>query len=199
MAISQAALVSGGGSSAYYTFGIQNGLAAMKVEGPWFLPQMWGDKAATKGGLKFDVVHMPKGSKGTSMFWQVEPITIWKTTKNADACWEYLKFAASEEGQQFVAQGGRMTNTPSSIEKIWVPLVQKLYNFQNAAAFAFADGASMVETGGVSTDQLGLQGGLNAARDAVINGSKKAQDALAEANPKVQAVLDTWWKANPNG
>ena len=75
----------------------------------------------------------------------------------------------------------------------------KLYNFQNAKAFAFSDGASMVETGGTATDQLGLQGGLNAARDAVINGSKKAQDALTEANPKVQAVLDAWWKDNPNG
>lgn len=199
VAISQAALVSGGGSSAYYNYGIQNGLAAMKVEGPWFLPQMWGDKAATKGGINFDVVRRPKGTQGSSMFWQVEPITIWKTSKAPDACWEYLKYAVSPDGQQFVAQGGRMTNTPSSIEQIWAPLVQKLYNFQNAKEFAFSDGASMVETGGVTTDQMGLKGGLNAARDSVLNGSKTAQAALTEANPKIQALLDDWWKSNPNG
>jgi multiple sugar transport system substrate-binding protein len=199
LAISQAALISGGGNSAYYTYGIQNGLAAMKYEGPWFLPQMWGDKAATKGGIKFDVVQAPKGSHGFSTFWQVEPIAIWKTSKNPDACWEYLKFAVSPAGQRFVAEGGRMTNTPKSITDLWVPVAQKLYNFQNASAFAIAEGASMVETGGVSSDQFQLKGGLNAARDAVINGSKTAKQALAEANPLCQAVLDDWWKEHPNG
>ncbi len=198
VAITQAALVSGGGSSAYYTFGIQNGLAAMKMEGPWFLPQMWGDKAATKGGLKFDVVQMPKGSASSSSFWQVEPITIWKTSKSPDACWEYLKYAVGAEAQQVVAQGGRMTNTPASIADIWAPLAQKLYNFQNAKAFAVADGASMVSTGGISTDQMALQGGLSDARDAVINGSKTAKDALAAVNPQMQALMDQWWKDHPN-
>jgi len=198
VAITQAALVSGGGSSAYYTFGIQNGLAAMKMEGPWFLPQMWGDKASTKGGLKFDVVQMPKGSTSSSSFWQVEPITIWKTSKSPDACWEYLKYAVSPEAQQFVAQGGRMTNTPKSIVELWAPLAQKAYNFQNAAAFAAADGASMVSTGGISTDQMALQGGLNDARDAVINGTKTAKEALAGVNPQMQALIDQWWKDHPN-
>jgi multiple sugar transport system substrate-binding protein len=198
VAITQAALVSGGGSSAYYTFGIQNGLAAMKMEGPWFLPQMWGDKAVTKGGLKFDVVQMPKGSTSSSSFWQVEPITIWKTSKSPDACWSYLKYAVADEAQGFVAKGGRMTNTPTSIAKLWAPLAAKLYNFENAKAFAAADGASMVSTGGISTDQMALQGGLNDARDAVINGSKTAKDALAAANQQIQALLDQWWKDNPN-
>jgi multiple sugar transport system substrate-binding protein len=198
VAITQAALVSGGGSNAYYTFGIQNGLAAMKMEGPWFLPQMWGDKAATKGGLKFDVVQMPKGSSSSSSFWQVEPITVWKTSKSPDACWEYLKYAVGTEAQQFVAQGGRMTNTPKSIAELWAPLAQKAYNFQNATAFAAADGASMVSTGGISTDQMALQGGLNDARDAVINGTKTAKEALAGVNPQMQALIDQWWKDHPN-
>jgi len=198
-AISQAALLSGGGSSAFYNYGIQNGLAAMKVEGPWFLPQMWGDKAATKGGLKFDVVPAPKGSAGPSEFWQVEPIVIWKTSKHQDECWDYLKFAVSSDGQQPVAEGGRMTNTPTSITNQWAPVAQKLYNFQNAKAFASSAGASMVETGGVSTDQFALKGGLHAARDAVINGSKTAKEALSAANPQVQAVLDAWYKDHPNG
>lgn len=199
LAISQAALISGGGSSAFYTYGIQNGLAAMKVEGPWFLPQMWGPQAATKGGLNFDVVHLPKGANGYSAFWQVEPITIWKTSKHADDAWTYLKFAASSDGQLFVAQGGRMTNTPTSIEKQWAPIAQKQYNIQNAQQFAISDGASMVETGGITTDQFALKGGLHDARDAVINGSKTAQAALAGAQTSCQSILDAFWRDNPNG
>jgi multiple sugar transport system substrate-binding protein len=199
LAISRAALLKGGGPQAFYTYGIQNGLVAMKLEGPWFLPQMWGPKAVTKGGVRFDVVQAPQGSRGFSEFWQVNPITIWKTSMHPDECWDYLKFAASADGQRFVAEGGRMTNTPSSIVKEWVPLVQKLYNFQNAAAFASADGASIVATGGVNTDDFAARGGLNAARDAVIDGSKTAKEALAVANGQCQAVLDGWWKAHPNG
>jgi len=196
VAIPQGALIGGGGDTAYYTYGIQNGLSAMKVEGPWFLPQMWGPKAVTKGGLKFDVVNMPKGSKGRSKFWQVEPVCIHKSSKNPDACWEYLKYMASPDGQKFVADGGRMTNTPESIVKQWVPTAQQTYNFQNAEAFADAEGATMVATGGVDTGALQLKGGQNAARDAIMNGSKNAEQALAEANKATQEMLDTWWKEN---
>jgi multiple sugar transport system substrate-binding protein len=197
VAIPQGALIGGGGDTAYYTYGIQNGLTAMKIEGPWFLPQMWGPKAVTKGGLKFDVVNMPKGSKGRSKFWQVEPVCIHKSSKNPDACWEYLKFMASPDGQKFVADGGRMTNTPDSIVKQWVPTAQQTYNFQNAKAFADAEGATMVATGGVDTGVLALKGGQNAARDAIMNGSKTAEQALVEVNKATQEVLDSWWKENP--
>lgn len=196
VAIPQGALIGGGGDTAYYNYGIQNGLTAMKIEGPWFLPQMWGPKAVTKGGIKFDVVNMPKGTKGRSKFWQVEPVCIHKTSKNADACWEYLKFMATPDGQKFVADGGRMTNTPDSIVKQWAPVAMKTYNFQNAKAFADADGATMVATGGVDTGTLQIKGGQNAARDAIMNGSKTAQAALAEVNKTVQEILDTWWKEN---
>ena len=105
---------------------------------------------------------------------------------------------ASPEGQKFVADGGRMTNTPDSIVKIWAPLAQQTYNFQNAKAFADSEGATMVETGGVDTGVLQLKGGQNAARDAILNGTKTAEQALAEANKATQEVLDSWWKDNPN-
>ncbi|HET6316351.1 MAG TPA: hypothetical protein VFG86_07830, partial [Chloroflexota bacterium] len=71
-------------------------------------------------------------------------------------------------------------------------------NFQNAKAFADAEGATMVATGGVDTGALQLKGGQNAARDAIMNGSKTAQQALTEANKATQEVIDTWWKENPN-
>jgi hypothetical protein len=101
------------------------------------------------------------------------------------------------DGQKHVAEGGRMTNTPESIVKQWVPIAQKLYSLQNAKAFAEAEGAAMVLTGGVDTGSLQVKGGQNAARDAIMNGSKTAQQALTEANKTTQEVLDTWWKENP--
>jgi hypothetical protein len=42
---------------------IQFGFAAMKMEGPWFLPQLWGPKAARQGGLPYDVAAMPRGTE----------------------------------------------------------------------------------------------------------------------------------------
>jgi len=36
------ALLAGGGQGGNYLYGIQNGLVAMKYEGPWFMPQMVG-------------------------------------------------------------------------------------------------------------------------------------------------------------
>ena len=58
-AMSMGALLSGGGVNGFYTYGIQNRLAAMKIEGPWFMPQMTGSLAVTKGGIPFDVVSHP--------------------------------------------------------------------------------------------------------------------------------------------
>lgn len=200
IATSEAALMAGGsGTGGFYNYGIQNGLAAMKVEGPWFLPQMWGSKAATKGGINFDVVHMPKGPRGYSESWNADPLTIWKTSKQPDACWEYLKFAASDEAQRFVAEGGRMTSTPSNILSVWAPIATKAYHFQNTKAFAFIDGASVVYTGGPDESGIFVKGGLDAARDAIVNGSKTAAQAMAEVDQSVQAMLDAWWKDNPNG
>jgi ABC-type glycerol-3-phosphate transport system substrate-binding protein len=129
----------------------------------------------------------------------VDPLTITANTAHTDASWTYVKFAASPAGQQHVAEGGRMTNTPASIVQQWAPIVQKLYHFQHAREFAFAQGASIVATGNVDVNQLESKGGLWAARDAVILGKETAKEALATAQTKCQTLLDRWWQSHPNG
>ncbi|HEX2185755.1 MAG TPA: extracellular solute-binding protein, partial [Chloroflexota bacterium] len=63
---------------------IQFGFAAMKMEGPWFLPQMWGPKARREGGIQYDVAPMPKGTEQHAVHLQ-HGHTINVATRRQDA------------------------------------------------------------------------------------------------------------------
>jgi multiple sugar transport system substrate-binding protein len=199
-AIPAGALLAGGGQYGYYSYGIQNGLVAMKIEGPWFMPQMTGPIAVKKGGLAFDVVSAPR--QGTQ--WHapsgVSGHTIVAQSKNAEAGWELIKFIIGDQGQRRVAEGGRTCSRADAIQKLWFPIASKLYGFKNYEPWAKTVGAAdMIETGGVTSNQILLQGGFQAAVDSVANGSQTAAQAFAPVNPKVQALYDAWWRAHPNG
>jgi multiple sugar transport system substrate-binding protein len=112
---------------------IQFGFAAMKVEGPWFLPQMWGSKARREGGLQYDVAPMPKGTEQHAIHLQ-HGHAVNAATKHQDASWELLKWVASEAGQRRIAEGGRMCNLAENNEKIWGPIASTDYNFKNIQA-----------------------------------------------------------------
>lgn len=198
-AMSMGALLSGGGANGFYTYGIQNCLAAMKIEGPWFMPQMTGVGAVTKGGIPFDVASHPRGKQ-----WHapsgVSGHTIVAQSKNAEASWELIKFIISDQGQRRIAQGGRTCNSADTMKRIRFPLASKLYGFKNYEPWARTVGAAdMIETGGVSGNQILLQGGVTAAVQAIANGSQTASQAFSAANPRIQALYDAWWKANPKG
>ena len=193
------ALLAGGGQYGNYTYGIQNGLVAMKYEGPWFMPNLVGKIATKKGGLPFDVVSMPRGKE-----WHAARLvhghTIVSQSKHPEAAWEFLKHVWSDQGQRRIAEGGRTCNAPDAIRKIWLPVASKLYGFKNTEAWmtTMAKG-EITQVGGVTPDQIGLKGGFNAACDAISNGSQTASQAFGAANPQAQALYDAWWRSHPNG
>lgn len=96
---------------------IQFGFAAMKMEGPWFLPQMWGPKARREGGLQYDVAPMPRGTEQHAVHLQ-HGHTVNAKTKQQDAAWEVVKWVASDRGQRRIAEGGRMCNLAENNEKV---------------------------------------------------------------------------------
>ncbi len=172
---------------------IQYGFAAMKMEGPWFLPQMWGPKAAREGGLNYDVALMPRGTEQQAVHLQ-HGHTINAKTKYQDASWEFLKWVASDQGQRRIAEGGRMCNLPENNEKIWGPIASKTYNFQNVQAFLQTQKIGSIDVvGGVSEDQVMRDGGLGQTLNDIMDGNATARDALAIAHPKIQALLDDYW------
>jgi hypothetical protein len=77
-----------------------------------------------------------------------------------------------------------------------VPIAQERYNFENGKAFADAmrtGGTPVIAGAGANYDALAGSGApLAVAWDAMIFGTS-AEEALTEANPKLQEILDEYW------
>jgi multiple sugar transport system substrate-binding protein len=173
---------------------IQYGFSAMKVEGPWFLPQMWGPKAVREGGIQYDVVAMPKGTEQYARHNQ-HGHTLNAASKFPDASWTLLRFIASDKGQRRIAEGGRMCNLPENNEKLWGPFATKTYNFKNVGAFLQMQRIGSVSvTGGVSETQIERDSGLGTALNDIMDGKTGAKEALAVVSPKIQVLLDDYWR-----
>jgi multiple sugar transport system substrate-binding protein len=174
---------------------IQFGFAAMKMEGPWFLPQMWGRNARREGGLQYDVAPMPKGTEQHAVHLQ-HGHTVNAKTKHQDAAWELLRWVASDQGQRRIAEGGRMCNLPENNEKLWGPIASKEYNFANIQAFLQTQKMGSINlVGGVSEADLTRAdgAGLGQAINDIMDGVVTAREALAVVSPKIQAMLDSYW------
>jgi multiple sugar transport system substrate-binding protein len=172
---------------------LQFGFAAMKMEGPWFLPQMWGSKARREGGLQYDVVTMPRGKEQHAVHLQHGHIINAKT-KYQDAAWAFTQWIASDQGQRRIAEGGRMCNLAENNEKLWGPIASKEYNFKNIQAFLQTQKMGSINVvGGVSEAQITRDGGLGDAINNIMDGKATAKEALAIAHPKIQALLDEYW------
>jgi multiple sugar transport system substrate-binding protein len=172
---------------------IQFGFAAMKMEGPWWLPRMWGPKAAREGGLRYDVAPMPRGTEQHAVHLQ-HGHTVNAGSKHQEACWEFLKWVAGDQGQRRIAEGGRMCNLPETNEKLWAPIATKEYNFKNVQAFLQTQKMGSINVvGGVSEAQIARDGGLGDAINDMMDGKATAKEALVVAHPKIQALLDEYW------
>jgi multiple sugar transport system substrate-binding protein len=174
---------------------IQFGGVGMKVEGPWFLPQMWGPQARREGGTQFDVQLLPTGRSGKKSHMNlIEGQALLKSSKDKDAAWDVMKWIAGEKGQQRIAEGGRMCNVPQFIRSLWLPMTKQKYNVANADAFLKA-----VETGTISTvgpitvNVLDRDAGVQAAFNDVRDNKATAAEAMATLQPKIQQLLDQYW------
>lgn len=175
---------------------IERGRVAMKVEGPWFLPTMWGPRAAVQPGVPFEVVPLPRGQGGRRVTAGVgHTHTISAQTKHLEATWDYLKFIATDPAQELVARiTGRQPITPQQNLTIWVPLVQRLYNFTTAAAFVQSLEVGQFHLAGeLDEGVLFRDSGFNDAIEALIRGERRASEVIPEANRRMQQLLDDYW------
>ena len=173
---------------------LQSGNVAMKMEGPWFFPQMVGEKAKREGGTPFDVVQLPLAPKGTRahmVFGHV--LTINGASKEKDAAWEFLKFAGGEGGQKYVAQGGRQPVTPEFQEKYWVPDVEEKYGIKNTQAFIKSFETGILHLAGEIDDRYITNEVFGPARDKMVAGEATAYEVIPEMNKAIQEILDKYW------
>ena len=178
---------------------IQFGGTAMKMEGPWFLPQMWGPQARREGGTQYDVQLLPTGRSGKKVHLNlIEGQTLLKSSKDRDAAWEVMKWIAGEQGQQRIAEGGRMCNVPDTIRRLWLPQTRQKYNVANADAFLKAVETGTISTvGPVTVSVLDRDAAVATTLNEIRDGKATAKDAMERLQPKIQQVLDTYWATQP--
>ena len=174
---------------------LEFGNVAMKVEGPWFLPRMGGDKAKRPGGTAFDVQVLPTGRTGKKVHLNlVEGQVMTKGSKVPDAAWGLMKWIAGDAGQKRIAEGGRMCNVPDTNRRFWLPLATQRYNVANADAFLKAiEGSTINLVGAVTEAVLDREADLSRTLDRMRFGTLPAKDALEILQPRIQSVLDAWW------
>jgi multiple sugar transport system substrate-binding protein len=171
---------------------IQTGNVAIKYEGPWFLARMWGASAAREGGTKFEALPVPRGSAGTICNGFRHGHAMSARAKDPAACWELIKFIGSDVGQEHVSKGGRQPNSARRISEMWGPIVEDMYNFTTSSAFATGWDTGTVHV--ISGAELSMTNeAIVPALDSVINGRRTAEEAFAEANQDIQAILDDYW------
>lgn len=78
----------------------QSNMAAMTTIGHWAVP------GYVQAGINFDVAPMPGGPAGQATSVNSAGFVIAKDSKNADAAFEFIKFALSEAGQKRLAELG---------------------------------------------------------------------------------------------
>jgi len=78
----------------------QSNMSAMTTIGHWAVP------GYVQAGLNFDVVPMPAGPSGKATSVNSAGFVVSKASKNADAAFEFIKFALGEAGQKRLAELG---------------------------------------------------------------------------------------------
>ncbi|MBC7077247.1 MAG: extracellular solute-binding protein, partial [Synergistales bacterium] len=172
---------------------IQTGHAAMKMEGAWFLPQMQGPKAAVEGGIRFDVVAMPKGKDGRRHMGFAHVQTINAATRNLEAAWTLLKYIGDEKAQRLWSEmTGRQPNNPDFIERFWAPKAREQFNFENTQAFIDAMDTGIVHVTGLYDITI-YNEIFNPFRDAVVAGKATVPELIDGVNKALQAMCDEYW------
>jgi multiple sugar transport system substrate-binding protein len=86
--------------SQYGWDGLLSGVAAMGFSGHWSVPEYAG------AGLNLGVAPVPSGPAGRTTMVNSAGFVISASTPNADAAWEFVKYATSEAGQTELAKIG---------------------------------------------------------------------------------------------
>jgi ABC-type glycerol-3-phosphate transport system substrate-binding protein len=149
-----------------------------------------------KKGVAFDVVLMPKGADPKRRHrLVVSGLSVMKTN-NADASWEFVKYATAEEGQEtFSTMTGRMPNSVDLIQSFWIPNVQKMYGVENGRVFVDAFKESMPDViGEIGRTKMWTEVVKPTAWDALLAGTATAADVLPKVDAGLQKMLDDFWK-----
>ncbi|QSI47724.1 sugar ABC transporter substrate-binding protein [Thermobispora bispora] len=162
------------------------GKVGMYITGGWDIAAI---KEQSKGKIDeskmaFFSVPSKDGSGPAPAFQGGNDIAIWKDTKNFELAAEYLKLAAGKEfGVRYAKEGGLLPLYPEALDELGADPAQKPFTETFKVARGFPASPNWAEA---NDTKAVLQ---NAAR-AVIEGKKSIDQALADANAELEAILN---------
>lgn len=187
-----ASLISGGGIS------FATGRVALVLEGPWYLPNLYGPLATTKRGINYDVVVPPNGTGGRNYSYaHIHGHVIAQQSAHKEGAWDLIKYITSDAGQRAIAEGARMCATPDNVRDIWAPIASKTYHFKHTDVFVTSqrDGTTPLIMGQGSTINAYGGGPLDSMWSGMVGLQLTGKQAVEKYEPKLQAVLDKYWAA----
>ena len=156
----------------------ENGKAAMMVNGPWQIPALKKDTP----DLKWQVVTLPKGKQGASILGG-ENYSIVKG-KNVDVAWDILTWTQNPDNlKTYLTQAGKLPSRQDLAEDAaWTgDPVLKVFIEQLKVAKPRAYGPKYPE----------ISNAIQEMFQAAISGQKSVDDAVAEAQAKIDPLLKT--------
>jgi len=155
--------------------GFVNGKYAMIFMGPWNLAKF----ANTK--MDYGVGLIPGGTKGTSTNVGGTDVVIFKGTKYAAECYNFLSFFTNAENQK---------RWCSELNQLPINLgAYDLVSFEDPHLMMFMEQMRHAGPNPVVKDYSLLEDLINPEVEAVLSGQKTAKEALAAAQVKVQERL----------
>ncbi len=155
--------------------GFVNGKYAMIFMGPWNLAKF----ANTK--MDYGVGLIPGGTKGTSTNVGGTDVVIFKSTKYAAECYDFLSFFTNAENQKRWCT--ELNQLPINLG------AYDLVRFEDPHLMMFMEQMKHAGPNPVVKDYSLLEDLINPEVEAVLSGQKTAKDALAAAQKKVQERL----------
>lgn len=155
--------------------GFVNGKYAMIFMGPWNLAKF----ANTK--MDYGVGLIPGGTKGTSTNVGGTDVVIFKGTKYAAECYDFLAFFTSAENQKTWCT--QLNQLPINLG------AYDLVSFEDPHLMMFMEQMKHAGPNPVVKDYSLLEDLVNPEVEAVLSGQKTAREALSAAQKKVQERL----------
>lgn len=157
----------------------QSGKSAMFYGGSWQAVSLAGTPAVAKN---IDVAPLPKGEKDTSIIHGLGN-AINAKSKNPDAAWELVKFLASKEAAEKIAESGAVIPAYDGTQQAWLDAFPQ-YNLQ-----AFLDQVDNATPFPVSENTAEWQTLEKEMLPAAWTGQRPVEDVARELAAAMDKVL----------
>jgi multiple sugar transport system substrate-binding protein len=163
---------------------------AMVHAGAWFLPTLEGS------GIEAGVLYPPRGKDKLIIMGTIQLWVIYSGAKHPEMCWEFNKVRIDEQScREMVEALGSTTPNERINREVWLPRMEKLAqegkgykNYQ-----AFIEGYPYTYMWAQMPQEAWDV--LHSELDPVWLNQKSVQEYVATTVPKVNKILQDWWKS----